>query len=108
MNKLPIIEQFEQAATDQERALILLQAPPILPLKYRESFVSACRRADFTAGPEFIAALSVFVNSVRDPSGLPTAEALMALGAAGGELRLIAGACETIEVIQPDHSITEL
>lgn len=68
--RLEILNQISNAASDQERAQLLLQVPDAVLLKYQTSFFRACQRAAFKHGTAFISLRVAALSSVRDESGL--------------------------------------
>ncbi|WP_166163154.1 hypothetical protein [Chelativorans oligotrophicus] len=66
---LPIIRQFHEAASDEQRARLLLAVSDAVLMKYREVFEGACRRAAFENGLRFIDVRRAAWHAVRGPDG---------------------------------------
>lgn len=65
----PAIRQMHDAEDDHRRALILLQVPDAVLMKYREAFEGACRRAGFYLGLSFIGWRRASWHATRGPDG---------------------------------------
>lgn len=66
---VPIIRQMHEAETDAVRARLLLNLPDGVLAKYAGVFASACRRARFDAGEEYVALRVAAFAAVRDDCG---------------------------------------
>lgn len=66
---LPIIRQMHDAEDDRARALVLLSVPDRILMRYLDVFVTACRRAQFEAGEQFIDIRRAEWSAARGPDG---------------------------------------
>lgn len=66
---LPIIREMHDAATDEERAKVLLIVSDAVLMKYRHVFEAACEHAGFECGLEWINVRRAAWHAVRGPDG---------------------------------------
>lgn len=66
---LPIIRQLHNAEGNRQRARVLLAMPDTVILKYSGTISSACRKAGFQAGEEYVLRRVVIMRAVRGADG---------------------------------------
>lgn len=71
---LPILRALHDADGDRARAATLLRMPDSVMLKYHQVIDTACRRAGFEAGSNYLALRVSLSLAVRDGAGMPPAE----------------------------------
>ncbi|TIV65825.1 MAG: hypothetical protein E5V86_10615 [Mesorhizobium sp.] len=71
---LPILRQLHDADGDRARAGILLRMPDSVLLKYHVVIDTACRKAGFEAGAQYLSIRVSLTLAVRDGDGLPPVE----------------------------------
>ncbi|MER9164380.1 hypothetical protein [Mesorhizobium sp. M0715] len=71
---LPILRQLHDADGDRARADTLLRMPDSVILKFHRVIDTACRRAGFEAGWNFVALRVSLGLAVRDGAGLPPSD----------------------------------
>lgn len=67
---LHIIGQLQDAATNRDRAAILMRVPDAIVDAYADPFARECRRFGFEAGAEFVTMRRAILHMVRDEHGL--------------------------------------